>query len=91
VIPDDAVEAVARVLRARLSGALEELSDEVEWEQSAIAVLTPAAPHILRSAADYLEGRMSTNEPTSDAEQKYQAGYADAVARLLFLAEGKTL
>jgi len=45
----------------------------------------------LRHAADYLEIRMDQSDPGSYAEQQYQAGYADAVARLILFAEGKAL
>jgi hypothetical protein len=57
------------------------------------AALEAAAPFIaaqaLSEAADYLEIRMDQSDPESYAEQQYQAGYADAVARLIFQAEGK--
>lgn len=56
-------------------------------------MLEAAAPFIaaqaLRRAADNLEIRMDQSDPGSYAEQQYQAGYADAVARLILQAEGK--
>jgi hypothetical protein len=53
------------------------------------AALEAAAPVMIAHAADYLEGRMNDREPESSDEAQYLAGYADAVARLILLADRK--
>jgi len=98
-VPDEAVEAAARGLAIHkwptAIGVWDSFGQGMkdDFRDQARAALAAAAPFIaaqaLRRAADYLETRMDQSDPGSYAEQQYQAGYADAVARLILQAEGK--
>ncbi len=85
-VSDEAVEAAARALW--LGG-----TKEPHRIRRLREALTAAAPFIaaqaLRVAADNLEIRMDQSDPGSYAEQQYQAGYADAIARLILHPSGK--
>jgi len=86
MIPDEAVAAArSAYLACPKTRGVNSSSDSFR------VALEAAVPLMITHAADYLEGRMNNDEPTSHGEQQYQAGYADAVARLILLAEGKAL
>jgi len=82
-IPDEAVEAAAKAHLAHK--AVRSPGNALNAMRTA---LEAATPYLLRSAADYLEERFDDREPKDYAEQQYQAGYADAVARLLHRSAG---
>jgi hypothetical protein len=81
-IPDKAVEAAMKAWLAHKS-----VRSHGNGKAKMRAALEAAAPEILRSGADYLEGRLEPPEPTTYGEQQYLAGYADAVARIFTLAK----